>query len=510
MKQALTHDRIRIECPYPIQTITDIEFIHTFNEHACINIKGILLEEEQDHWLERVGDNDRIAIYGQAGAEEELLFSGCVTRVNIQHQDQVYTFEIEGLSYSHFLEDGEQNRSFQNHGMTYSEVIQQVIAPYLGARFISLVDDRAIGEFIIQYRENDWDFLRRIATHFQTVLTADIKGDSPRFFFGIPKNFKEVSDIRNITTKKDTSSYQLAQNAGLDVTERDFVKYAFDSLERLELGDRITFRGVRYLVEKVTALLVGDVLQFRYTIGSENAQLQVRIQNKKIQGVSILGEVLEAQNQALKLKLNCDSTQDIETACWFPYATQADNIFYCMPEEGSTLSLYFGNDDECSAVAVNAVRRNGGNSATMTNPNVKRLDTPYGNEMVLDEQDIHFSVDDGLSMTIDDGAGVSFESYEYLNIYSQQSIVMDAGESIEISSEQDTLIAAGSESQFYLESTVGDTNIHSDGDIFETGYARTAIPDFNEEIEVEEVVMSSRCGWNCSGSWVHQIFKGFS
>ncbi|MCL1989458.1 MAG: DUF6531 domain-containing protein [Defluviitaleaceae bacterium] len=486
MAQVLTHDRIRVDCPYPIQIITDITFTHTFNEHAYIKVQGIIHEAEQDTWIEKMTDNDPIVIYGKTEDGEQRLFSGCVTNVRIRHQHQVYTCEIEGLSHTHLLDDGEYSRSFQNQKMRYSEVIRQVLASHSGARFLPLGNDREIGQFLCQYRESDWEFLIRLASHHGIPLTADIKGDTPRFFFGIPEQLGKITDIRHVVSKKDTQGYQRAKEAGLNVSERDFSKYTFTSLERLELGNRLTFRGYIYLVEAVKAFLNDGILEFQYTIGFERGQQRVRIHNCKIQGVSLLGEVLEARNQALKLKLGCDNEQALETACWFPFASQADNVFYCMPEKGTTISLYFGSDDENSALAVNSVRKNGGNSATMTNPNVKRLDTPYGNEMVLAEQDVHFKIDDGSQMKLDE-AGIEFESFDNLDIYSEQNILIQAGESVEITSEKDLLVASGDESQIYMEHDIGDTHLYASGDITQTGYARIAIPSFNEEIEVEAV-----------------------
>ena len=70
----------------------------------------------------------------------------------------------------------EKSRSFQNKEMSYSALIQQVLTNYQGSAFVNSTasPDQEIGKFILQYRETDWEFCKRLATHFQTQLVADV------------------------------------------------------------------------------------------------------------------------------------------------------------------------------------------------------------------------------------------------------------------------------------------------------------------------------------------------
>ena len=60
----------------------------------------------------------------------------------------------------------------------------------------------------------------------------------------------------------------------------------------------------------------------------EEALLTGKINNELIKGVSLIGNVLKSENQRIKLKLEIDNEQDTDAACWFPYASQANNLFY--------------------------------------------------------------------------------------------------------------------------------------------------------------------------------------
>ena len=124
-------------------------------------------------------------------------------------------------------------------------------------------------------------------------------------------------------------------------------------------------------------------LYYTYILGFEASLSIPKKSNAHIQGISLLGKVLETENQRVKLELKIDEGHNMGPACWFLYASQANNLFYCMPEIGSTLSLYFSSSDENSAIAMNAVRKNGGSCAKTSNPRLKYMGIPEGKELKL-------------------------------------------------------------------------------------------------------------------------------
>ena len=56
-------------------------------------------------------------------------------------------------------------RSFQDVGQTYSEVAQRVASGHPNGAVIPTVGlDKPLGVPVIQYRETDWEFLKRMAS----------------------------------------------------------------------------------------------------------------------------------------------------------------------------------------------------------------------------------------------------------------------------------------------------------------------------------------------------------
>lgn len=101
------------------------------------------------------------------------------------------------------------SRSFQNGALTYMEVAQRVLSGY-GQ---SGVTDHATGgacipEFLLQYEESDWVFLRRLASHFGTYLLADATDACGKVYFGIPEiSYGTVLDRQDYTMEKDMLHY---------------------------------------------------------------------------------------------------------------------------------------------------------------------------------------------------------------------------------------------------------------------------------------------------------------
>ena len=79
MKNILTQAQIGVECPYPIQYITELKITGRYNEHSRVTVAGILLEEDKDLCIDTAAANDPITVYefDESGAET-CLFSGVV------------------------------------------------------------------------------------------------------------------------------------------------------------------------------------------------------------------------------------------------------------------------------------------------------------------------------------------------------------------------------------------------------------------------------------------------
>ncbi|MBD5465423.1 MAG: hypothetical protein HDR22_06340 [Lachnospiraceae bacterium] len=491
VQDEFTHGQIKVKCPYPIQTVCELEITRKLNEHGRVFVKGILREEEGARCIHRVGSQDPIAVYGVNGPEETLLFSGVVTELDVCYQDCTYYVEMKGLSWSSLLDYEEKSRSFQDKGMSYAALLQQVMKDYPGSMFVNKTkpSGQSIGQFILQYRETDWEFCKRLATHFQTQLVADIFGGAPGFWFGLPKNNKTLKSVSGVVTKRDAGQYHKAAASDFWLLEEQFVKYDIESKERLELGDLVEYEGRSRIIEESRFFLEKGVLHYTYVLGLEESLRVPKETNARIHGISLLGKVLERENQQVKLELDIDKGQDVDTACWFPYASQANNLFYCMPEIGTTVSLYFSSSDETSGIAMNAVRKNGGSCAKTSNPKLKYMGIPEGKEFKLGVTDIDFVAHEKLFMKMTAESGVLVQSHEDFNVFTKQKLFLEAKELIKVFARTgNILVGAKEESALYLLGGAdGDTHIKAGNNLIYEGRRKEIFTErLNEEIAYEE------------------------
>jgi len=104
MSDVLTFDKVRVQCPYPIQFITGLELTSCVNEHSRVSVTGVLFENEQDGCIgvARVADPIDILEIGEHG--EAPLFSGVVTSLKVRHESGLYHVEIEGQSRTYQMD----------------------------------------------------------------------------------------------------------------------------------------------------------------------------------------------------------------------------------------------------------------------------------------------------------------------------------------------------------------------------------------------------------------------
>jgi len=129
---------------------------------------------------------DPVEIY-EVGANGEniTIFSGAMTSIEVLRQGNHYSVTIKAKTHTYFMDNKLIRCSFQDKAATYEQVVRQVIAKYPDAAYIQIPDDRPTQTMLVQYDETDWAFLKRLASHFNTVLIPDMLGTSPCFWMGI-------------------------------------------------------------------------------------------------------------------------------------------------------------------------------------------------------------------------------------------------------------------------------------------------------------------------------------
>ena len=173
-----------------------------------------------------------------------------------------------------------------------------------------------------------------------------------------------------------------------------------------------------------------------------------------------MGKVIKVKDEEVKIQLCCDEKQEGTGARWFSfssiYSSGDGSGWYCMPEPGDLVRLYFPTAKEKEAYVISACHEGG--AALRTKPAHKFWRNKEGKEIRLSPERILITNNDGTSIELSDEEGIE--------IISENSVTIRAGNSLSISS-SDSSIELDASRRIRMKQ--GDTEMTLGGDIFMQG-----------------------------------------
>ncbi|WP_346012689.1 hypothetical protein, partial [Intestinimonas butyriciproducens] len=319
---------------------------------------------------------------------------------------------------------------------------QRVASGYEDGAVIPTVGlDKSLEVPVIQYRETDWEFLKRMASWCGGVVVPETHYAYPRIWFGFPdRAFTCVFPEDCYTSGISQRYYELGGPAAGN-RRADFFYYDVPSSQMCDLGWYTVFRGQEFLICEKWAKLERGELLFTYRLGKPGLGYGRKEYNDKISGMTILGEVLSTKRETVCLKLDID--QGWAPGGPYPYTWRPEtgNMMYCMPQVGTRVSLYFPNYDEQAAIAVNCVRTNGASCARMSDPSRRSFVTEHGKEMNLYPQEMSFLGGANGTVKLEDETGITISTDKRIQIVAQQAVQVN-GETVAISAPAGELVLA--------------------------------------------------------------------
>ncbi|TCO68077.1 contractile injection system protein, VgrG/Pvc8 family [Marinisporobacter balticus] len=442
--EAISYENIRIST-YEMEYIKELKITNSINEHGNLELTGILVHERKDEDIHLTEKNTPIEVYYQKYDEKVSLFHGVITKIKIEVVEQVHNIYIKAKSYTYLMDTTKKYRSFQDKNMTSHDLIREVMKEYSPSDYKMQIPNVPIGQLVLQYAETDWVFLRRFVSKFYAGLFPAIELQNIHYYIGTPDIFVDTANkMNNYTIYKDLDLYEYMQKNHIkDVKEIDFTVYEIESFEILKLGNHIKFLGHDFYISEVQHDLKEGIIHNKYKIQLKNGLRQRRLYNKNIMGVSVDGMILEVQRDQVKVHLHIDMTQEKSKAYWFPYSTMAASPdgsgWYCMPEIGDQVRVYFPTKDEKDSFAVSAVSgyvpKKTNKKDRMGNPDVKYLRTVHDKEVRFTPSGILISCDSGQ-------ASIKLNKDGSISIIGQNSIHVNAVENIDIRAEKTLTMTA--------------------------------------------------------------------
>ena len=448
-------ERIKVS-PFAFSRITDCRIEKEAGTHGYAMIKGYIDRDKEEEYLELTCGMPEVAIQVMDEDGESIpLYCGILQDAKITHKNGVCTMEITIVPYTYLLDLNPRRRSFQNPAMTYQDVLDNVLSSYAGEGVNSVImnvgADTAIGEPIVQYQETDWEFAKRLASHFNTVVTPSYTTSGPKFYVGL----MEWPGAARISpscyrVKKAVSEYLYKeQNQVEGIVEDDSLWYIVEDQELYEIGEMVEFRGRTYYVARMEGRLDGHQLWNTYYLKTLAGFKIPRRYNEKVIGASLDGNVTAVSGDKVQVRLAADAAEGLGK--WFEFSTVYSSPdgtgWYCMPEIGDEIRLYFPTEREkhgyvISSVHLPVAQAHAGGSAgggarsssvRRCDPTHKTIHTVTGKKVELTETYILLDAGNGMSIRLDDGAGITIRSPLQVNIKSDDSIaIKSSGGKVEV------------------------------------------------------------------------------
>ncbi|WP_342436449.1 hypothetical protein NSS79_24220 [Paenibacillus sp. FSL L8-0436] len=462
MEHTVTYGQIEI-MPYNFVRLHELKITKTVNEHARMICTGIISENNRELYIRASDDKTQVkAFITDQNGKRHPLFRGLALNVEEKVVNGVHYLNVEAISHTYELDIKRHKRSFQNPRLTYTGLIESIMSAYPHAETMDVASGKQpIGTFIMQYDETDWSFLKRMASHFYSPLIPAVGYGVPKFYFGLPMGLsKGEIQSPNFKVSKRIGAYQTATDNHIPgVRDADFIQYELVTDKLLEPGYEVKFQGRLLLVAEVVSEMQEGVLVHTCKLSPRSGLRPIKDYNRSIIGASIQGQVLSVRGDKIRASLDMDDQQDPNTDYWFPYSTiyaSADNTgWYCMPEEGDHIRIYFPGYKEEEGYAISSVKREvpptehasaasvtaaqsseakSSSSLTaaapapdrMADPAIKTLRTKYGKEIMLAPDQIVIS-GSGMSIVINDKTGIDIVSSKNVNISATTDLVMKSG-----------------------------------------------------------------------------------
>ena len=433
---------LRLTGALRINRLTALELHVGVNEHGWAAVEGEAGENALEQLQGAVAGREQVIMVRDETGAEQPLFAGVIRSAGLITYGGYNRFRIELQSGTIQMDQVKRSRSFQDVAQTYSQVAQRVASGYEDGAVIPTVGlDKPLEAPVIQYRETDWEFLKRLASWCGGVVVPETHYAYPRIWFGFPDRAFTCTFPEDCYTSGISQRYYELGGPAAGNRRADFFYYDVPSSQMCDLGWYTVFRGQEFLICEKWAKLERGELLFTYRLGKPGLGYGRKEYNDKISGMTILGEVLSTKRETVCLKLDIDEGWAPGGPYPYTWRPETGNMMYCMPQVGTRVSLYFPSCDEQAAIAVNCVRTNGSSCARMSDPSRRSFVTEHGKEMNLYPREMSFLGGANGTVKLEDETGITFSTDKKIRIIANQSILVN-GQTLAVSAPAGELVLA--------------------------------------------------------------------
>ncbi len=433
--EPITHLNVKVD-GVPFNRLLALEIRHSVNEHGTALVIGEMDTDVAKDYMNRVDEKTGVKIMTTAEGQPEILFYGTVSNAGIELMAEYAVLTLALASTSILADTEKKNKSYQNTGKTYEEIMTQAVS---GKAMIDMqVTDKAIGNMIVQCNETGWEFCKRMASRLGAPIITSLDREKAVITVGIPQRGSSY-DLNQAESKVQSDNKRLE-----NMIVEDTLGINVKTTQYMFLGDTVSYGGSSQKVKGIYATLESGMLITTICIGRTNAFKQPAIVNNQIAGKMYTGKVEAVQGDTVKVHLiDIDSEFDGESTVWLPYSTAYSSSdgsgFYCMPAEQDLVRVFFPGTDEGQAFAASSVSVNVGADVTD-----KQWTGPNGKQILLTKEGIYITTNANekkIFIDLTDKDGITIKSNQNINICAKNNLSLISNNNISLTAENDILIS---------------------------------------------------------------------
>lgn len=393
--------------------------------HGVMEITAQIQEEDEETLLYGMASRQPGALWGG----ENLLFAGVLTGVEFLRRDEVrlgrLTFRTEDCQ----MDIQKKSRSFQDTSLTLSGLLDLILKDYPGADYCLSVPDQAIGRLLVQYKETDWEFLKRVFSEYYAPLGALMSQEGIRIYAGVPALAGQWEYELEAVEKSEA---EVRRFAAMGAAETDFVDLRLLSGSCQDIFASLTLEGRALAVRTLDWELRKGRLECRYALRPGAGIGAYPIYPVSLVGIALEGRILEVKGNLVRIHMDIDGPCGGKDAYWFPYATMSAALdgsgWYYMPEAGDRVRVEFPDKYAQDALVINSASvydAPSGGEDSMGNPAVKYLSNCAGQKMSLGPQGVDVSAGSS-GITVDNSGAVSIWGNNEVIIKAEEKITLRA------------------------------------------------------------------------------------
>lgn len=412
--------------PFEFISFLELKCSKELNQHGVVKITGLIEQEKGQEYMDMASKETWVSVnaLSEDGAVRRF-FSGILTDLWMKKEGQVYILTIEVKTGSFLLDIEPHIRSFQDSGFRYSKVIDACLKPASG-NFRMWDKDEAVSQFLVQYRETDWEFVKRLASYAGTVLIPEDSFPEKKVSWGYPDTvvIKEVQ-ADSYRMEQDYEQYQKRKAAGVkDLKLADMISYVVHTRDIYSLGETVQFEGKNLVIGKVNSWLEGQELYNEYCLITRERGVPLRIYNHNLSGVSLKATVTAVEKTMVKVQIEDDENKEGCGSRWFDYATVYSTPdgtgWYCMPEVGDEVRIVMPDCIENHVYVASSVHL--GAAGGRTNPDEKSWKNRQNKEVLFTPSSIILRNNNGMLMELSDEEGIKLISNKDISVQSDGDI----------------------------------------------------------------------------------------